>query len=539
MNNNKFYVIFLLFFLPWVGKTQTPLRTAPLTAEQREVFIQNALKLRKDENFTGALMQLDSILQGQPKDAAALLFKGDLLLQNKSFSKAVTTYQALLSLNYEPTITRINLSYALFMAHHPSKALHYAKIAWEGDKINPNAVVNYFNAMLWNIQTKQASDFLQKQNQLLKPDQILVLKARLYTTSGNYKKGILYYDSLNTKFLNKFYRKEYAEVLLGKKQFKASIELMKKDSTLFSPNEYHEFIQKYKGIRRQGVGTEFAYFEDIAKNVRIENAIWWQQGEGHVYTFGLRAGVSSITSFPNQKTNAEFIHLTISERWSKAWTGLSDLHLQRIQPEGTKGFYGLTGKQTIQYQPNDRKMVGLFYSSDILNYTASLLGQNIRSSSFGYVTHLMLNGRNGFYSQGTIGFLSDDNVSNQFFGSLYHLFRTEPTLKAGLNFSALHYKDNSIQYYFSPNRYLSSEVFADYTTPLPALSKFYLQVQAGAGFQKIEKLSWESAFRFQPEIGMRLNHFETAFKYQTSNVASSTGTGYRFNWYTLRLAWRW
>jgi hypothetical protein len=151
----------------------------------------------------------------------------------------------------------------------------------------------------------------------------------------------------------------------------------------------------------------------------------------------------------------------------------------------------------------------------------------------------MFSGKTGFYSQGSAGILSDKNQRFLIFTSLYRLFRTEPTLKAGLNFSALHYKDSSIKTYFSPDKYLNTEVFADYTTALPLLSKFYLQLQAAAGIQKIEKQAWDAAFRMQAEIGFRLQHLESSVKYQTSNVAAGNGTGYKFNWFTLRAAWKW
>jgi tetratricopeptide (TPR) repeat protein len=539
MNYNKFFILCFFFQLTVGLKAQQPLSTQPLSVELREQYIQKAAQLRKDENYAGAIQQLDSILKYNPTDAPILLFKGDLKLQSKMYKNAVETYLLLLPLQYEHTIAQINLSYALFMNHKPAKALYYAKSAWEQNKNNTSAVVNYFNAQLWNIKTKEAGKFLQQQQQLLSPAQLLVLKARLFTTSGNYNKGLQYYDSLVKTYPDKYYTQEYSEVLLGKKEIKKSEEIMKVGKNLFSANEYNVYVQKLNATKLQNAGTEFVYFKDVAKNVRIENLLWWQQNEARVYRFRLSAGTSQITSAQNEKTNAQFAHVTINERWSKAWTGQSDIHLQLIQPSGDKSFTGLTGKQTVQYQPNDRKMFGLSYSADILNFTASLLQKNIRSNSIGYVTHILITGKTGFYSQGSKGFLNDKNQSQQFFGSLYHLFRTEPTLKAGLNFSAVHYKDSSIKNYFSPNRYLSTEVFADYSTALPMLSKFYLQLQAASGLQKIERQKWDPAFRFQSELGFRLKHFESSLKYQTSNVASASGTGYKFNWFTLRLMWKW
>jgi tetratricopeptide (TPR) repeat protein len=519
-------------------KAQTEIAKA-FNSELREAYIQKALSLRKQENYNGAITQLDSILTHQPKDAGALLFKGDLLMQSRQFGKAVENLKKLLPLNYESTITKINLSYALFMSHQPSKALNLARDAWENDEKNPNAVVNYFNALLWNIKTKEASVFLAGHRDLLKPDQVLVLNARLYVTSGNYKKGLLLYDSLSKSYPNKYYYQEYAEVLLGKKELVKSAQIMNNAKSYFSENEFKSYQDKLSSAKMQYIATEFVYFKDVAQNTRIENSIYWQQNEDRIYRFKLAAGNAIIRSLIGEKTTAQFAHLTINERWNKTWSGQTDMHFQVINPEGSENFNGLTGKQTLQYQPNDRRMFGLSFSSEILNFTASLLGKNIRSSNLGYVTHVMIDGKTGFYSQGNVGLLSDHNQNIQFFGSIYHLYRTEPTLKAGINFSALHFKDSSITTYFSPDKYLSTELFADYSTALPQLSKFYLNLQAAAGLQKIEKNDWQSALRLQTELGYRLKHFETSLKYQTSNVASATGTGYSFNWYTFKVLYKW
>jgi tetratricopeptide (TPR) repeat protein len=539
VNNLKNILVFFFSAASVNTAAQNTVTQKELAPAAREQYIQQANQYRSQENYTAAIQQLDSILAANPADAGILLYKGDLQLQGRQFSEAATTYRKLLPLNFEVTVARINLSYALFMNHHPAKALQFAKLAWEKDSSNTNAVVNYFNAMLWNSKTKNASDFLKRRQSLLTTAQVLVLKARLYTTSGDYTHGLHFYDSLVKTYPGKYYAQEYAEVLLGKKETGHAAAVIKNHDSLFSASEYHVLQQKIKAAQLQNAGTEFVYFKDVAKNIRIESSIWWQQREGVKYRFRLSAGVSSITSAASEKTTAQFGHVTVNERWNKTWSGQTDVHLQLIQPTGGKSFSGITGKQTIQYQPNDRRMVGLVYSADILNYTASLLGSNLRSNSLGYVTHILITGKTGLYSQGSWAVLSDNNQCQQFFGSLYHLFRTEPTLKAGANFSAVHYKDNTGKAYFSPDQYFSTEAFLDYSTALPMLSKFYLQLQAAAGMQKIEQQQWDPAYRFQAETGMRLNHFEAALKYQTSNVASNTGTGYKFDWFTLRLMWKW
>ena len=93
-------------------------------------------------------------------------------------------------------------------------------------------------------------------------------------------------------------------------------------------------------------------------------------------------------------------------------------------------------------------MYGLFVNTDILNYTSSILRQNIRSYSLGYMTHIMFDGENGVYSQGSISTISDGNRKYDFFGSLYHLFSTKPLFKMGINISALHFTDDKVTTYF-------------------------------------------------------------------------------------------
>lgn len=534
-------IFFLLYFVFSIFGLNSLAQVTPraISPEAREQSIQRALEWRRQENFSAAVMVLDSVLAFNKTDAPLMLLKGDLMLQSRRFDEAATVYKQLLPLQYETTIARINLSYALFMNHKPAKALEYAQLAWEKDPSNANAVVNYFNALLWNMKTNEASVFLQKQDSLLTIQQQLVLKARLFTTSGNYQEGLKYYDSLVKTYPDKYYVQEYAEVLLGKKEVSQSETAMQTAKQLFSASEYNAYLQKLKASKQQNAGTEFVYFKDVAGNVRIENSVWWQQSEEKRFRLRLSGGLSSVSSPGQQKTTAQFGHISMTERWSRSLSGESDIHLQFIQPGASAGFAAVTGRQTLQYQPNDRRMVGVFYSSEILNFTASLLEKNIRSHNAGYITHLMLNGKTGFFSQGSVGKLTDGNERFSVFGSVYHLLRTEPTLKTGINFSALHYTDQSSKEYFSPNRYMNAEVFGDFSTPLPKFSKFYLQAQAAAGMQQIEKEALEPSFRFQTELGFRLPHLETSVKYQTSNVASNTGTGYSFNWYTFRVLVKW
>ena len=525
----------VLFFTSVLLQAQTQV----ISGEEREQLIQQALRFRAEGNYHAAVVTLDTILAAVGNDAPVLLLRGDLSLQDKNFGEAVLTYRRLLPLHFEATITQINLSYALFMDHQPAKALQYARSAWEQNKSNPNAVINYFNAMLWNVKTRQAARFLTSVDTLLSPSQKLVLQSRLFTTSGDYKQGLRHYDSLATAYPEKQYLLEYAEVLLGKQQIQQSKQVMENSKLYFSDQEYNSYLHKLKANQIQSAGLELSYFQDVAQNTRTDKNIWWQRSATNKYPIRLGIGQSIYLSKEGSQAKTNHAHANLSVKLGEEWKAESDLHLIQVQSANGIRYTALTGQQLIKYQSNDRRMLGVFYSSDVMSFTAELLGKNIKNQSIGYITHLMLNGKTGIYSQGSLGKMSDQNQRLQFFGSFYHVFRTDPTLKGGINFSAMHFKDQIGKGYFAPNQYLNTESFVDYNTSVFASDKFFFQTQAAAGLQKIEENAWDPAFRLQTELSYRRSHFETSLKYQTSNVASNTGTGYKFNWFTLKLVWKW
>jgi tetratricopeptide (TPR) repeat protein len=271
-----------------------------ITPAVRESHLQEALQLRKNEDYPGAIEKLNLVLAEHAQDAPILLLKGDLQLQSKQFAEAANTFKILLPLNFESTIIKINLSYALFMDRDAAQALLYAKSAWQNDSTNVNAIVNYFNAMLWNGKTREASQFVEKYGSELSGDKLLVMKARLYTTSGDYQRGLFHYDTLVKAFPDKYYIQEYAEVLLGKKEIKKASNLINESKELYSVNEHQAIAQKIQVAQWQQVATEFVYFNDIANNLRIENSVEWSQREGRLFRIGARAGIQP-SLLPNKR----------------------------------------------------------------------------------------------------------------------------------------------------------------------------------------------------------------------------------------------
>lgn len=510
-----------------------------LSEAKRQSYISEAQGMRSDENYRGALVFIDSILSTNPSDVQILLLKGDVLMQSNDFNGAVTTLKRLLQLQYHNAVARVNLSYALFKCHKPEKALYQAKEAWLKDTTHQSATVNYFNAMLWNKKTTEAEFFLNSYSQYLDAEQSIVLLARLNMTKGNFNKGLKYYDSLASGTVNRYYILEYAEVLLGKKQYKESMSTMLSHKELYSESEWLVYMDKYQVATAHRAGTELSFFKDIVKNIRQESTVYWQQGGNNKMKFGLRAGTAKFSVDGGDATILSFGQINSRQQWNANWSGETELTVQNIQNEEGLNFQTILGAQSVTYQSHDRRMVSIHYQSEILNYTASLLQDNIRAHNIGIKTNLLLTARSGFYGQGSRAFIADGNRRTQLFGSLYHLFRTEPILKVGWNNSYLHFSDNTITQYFSPKRYMSTELFAEFQLNKPEWKNFFLTTQAALGLQQSEQVGWETGYRFQAEVGFNRKHTDIGLMYRKSNVAFNSGTGYQFNWFTLRLAYKW
>ena len=535
---NQMRLLFTILVLLLICRSVIAQNTAVMSNEAREGFIQKASEFRKNGNYSSAIVTLDSILAINDQDAGILLFKGDLQLQNRQFGHAVATYKKLLPLNFEKTITQINLSYALFMNQKPVKALQFAKAAWQENNTNVNANINYFNALLWNAKTKEAKKFLEK-NQILSAEKVQLLKARLAVASGNYKSGIEMFHNLVKDNPSKEVAQEYIEVLIGKSQNSIADTILAHNNSLFSTQEKHEFDNKVKANKMQMMGSEFIFFQDIGKNQRIENNSYWQQSPDKKVSFRINAGTSKISDILNNSTSVSFAQIAAVTKFNMAFTAHSRINFQTINPSNSKGFFGVNASQLLQYQPNDRRMVAAQYSTEILNYTAGLLASNIRIHQSTLITHLMVSGKSGFYAQNSYGMISDNNKMNQFFGSFYHVLKNKPLLKMGVSMMTMQYKKDEGANYFSPKNYSNAETFFNYRSNVTKTSPWYIDVQAGASLQNINNTGWMPAGRLQTELGVQNKKWDAAIKYQTSTVAGVTGTGYSYNLMSVRIQYKW
>ncbi len=506
--------------------------------EKKYTLLEEASELRNKENYDQALAKLDYILLQHPDDQDVWMLKSDVLLQKKDFGEASKTLEKLDKMNFKNTQVKINWSYALFMSHRPKKALYMAQKAFEQAPKEKSALINFINAQLWNADTDQATKLLHQHRSLLETSDIEILEARIASTSGDFQKASGLYAALAQSTDNPHYVKEAIELLQSKGYFEESQRIIEAQTELLSPNHKASLVAQKRSQNQHKVGIKQDFFQDIGENQQLKTRIFVQQGGTKRLRLGM-ALASEKYSEPISTLKAQRIQLL--GNWKINAVLRSESQLEGLQLKGinTEDDIHIVGLQTLVYQPNDRQMLAWSYEYSLLNFTSSILENQIGVHTLGLKNHSMWSAQWGVYSQASYAFFSDQNQQAKIFASVYHLFRNHPTLKLGWNNSYLHYSQQEGFSYFSPHVFLSSELFAELGWKNPNWKHFFLNAQAAYGLQRIEKQNWESAYRFDIEIGWELKHFDLSTRYQTSNIASANGTGYQYDGLSFQLAYKW
>jgi hypothetical protein len=154
----------------------------------------------------------------------------------------------------------------------------------------------------------------------------------------------------------------------------------------------------------------------------------------------------------------------------------------------------------------------------------------------------------GWFTQYYYTFQSDENTRNLLFTSLYYQILEKPSLKGGVNYQNISFKNQVPTIYFSPSKFNAVELFIDLIKD-EAVAKnkeWFYGLTAATGFQFIEGGDQQSTYRVQAKLGYKFSERSLINIYgMQSNIASAvasanaasftfTELGLRFKWILLR-----
>jgi len=187
-------------------------------------------------------------------------------------------------------------------------------------------------------------------------------------------------------------------------------------------------------------------------------------------------------------------------------------------------------------QPFKLQNLDIGYQREVQNFNADLIEREIVLNHFGLNYNLGTNFNLGWYTQLMHTQQSDANKRNLLFTSLYYNVLRKPTLKIGLNYQYITFKEQLPSIYFSPERYQAAEVFADVRGKLSEKARYMLST--ATGLQKVEVATQTSIFRAEAGLDYQFSKRWSLNAYgKYSNIASATAAGFEFTEVGLKLKW--
>ena len=491
-------------------------------------------------------------------DKETLLNLANLYLISNQIDKAKNTYEIIGENSVNKLISLNGISLAYHLNSDNKTALNYSKKAVEAiDKNTPETLINqtterYIQALIWNKKYSVASAKIKKllNNNKAPKSWMLSLRAMLNIYKSDFKKSLKDYDLILQKDSASF------DGNLGKANaLKASGYYSRAYKSAEKTLQFYEnqkdamnFIKKLDLIFTPFVETKVSYSYDNGNNeansYNVNSEIPFSNKFKILANYNYRKTSNSVSSLKAVSNNLLL--------------GISYQLLNNLTIKGSFGVTSSNSKQnkynqlltdiSINIKPFKLQNLEVGYKRDIQNFNADLLNREIVQNNLILNYSLNTNFNLGWFTQYYYTFQSDENTRNLLFTSLYYNILEKPSMKAGINYQNISFKNQVPTIYFSPSKFNAVEVFIDIIKDETAAKnkEWFYGLTAAIGYQYIEGGDKQSTYRVQGKFGYKLSERAIINLYGTeSNIASAVATagsagftftefGFRFKWLFLK-----
>lgn len=406
----------------------------------------------------------------------------------------------------------------------------------------------YIQALIWNKKYKKANSFISNLIES-KPNEnwLLALRATLNIYKSNFKNSVADYNQILANDSTSF------DGNLGKANAKKALGLY--DDAYHSAKNTLKFYENQKDAINfiSDLNTTFTPFYETKASYSFDN------GNNEAFTFQnalefpLSIKFKVLGNYNYRTTNNS---ITNNKATSNDFSfGLSYQLLSNVTFKGTLGITSAKAESndysqflsdiSLNIKPFKLQTLDVGYKRELQSFNADLLDQQIIMNNLYANYNVSTNFNLGWFTQYFHTWQNDNNNRNLLFTSLYYNILSKPSLKAGLNYQYITFKNQVPTIYFSPEKFNAVEVFInlikDELTTKP--NEWFYELTAATGLQYIENDSSQSTYRVQSKIGYKfskrclVNFFGTR-----SNIASATATGFtyteigvRFKWYLFNI----
>ena len=500
-------------------------------------------------DYKTALKILLKNLQLFNKDIETLQNIANVYLISSDFSKAEATYKTI-GISPQNKLTSLN---SLALVSHlkgknkkaleiSSKAINYISNK-TSESLLQQTKERYAQALIWNRKYKKADILIRKlNNEYPNKNWVLSLRASFNIYKSNFEKSINDYNRILKNDTTSF------DGNLGKAN------ALKASGYFIESYKSAENTLKFYKNQKDAVNFIKKLDKSFTPFVVAESSYSFDNGNNKAYSYKATSEFSLSTKF---KLLGSYNYRTASNSLSglKATSNnvLGGVSYQLLHNIKLKSLIGLASSKTetnnfnqlvadisLLTKPFKLQNLELGYKREIQNFNAALLAENIVQNNYLINYSLNTNFRLGWFTQYYYTTQNDKNTRNLIFTSLYYNILEKPSLKAGVNYQNISFKNQVPTIYFSPSKFNAYEVFFNIIKDenITKKNEWFYELTAASGFQYIENSKKQSTYRIQSKLGYKFSERSILTLYGSkSNIASATAAGFTFTEIGLRFKW--
>ena len=516
---------------------------------KKYMYLGYAYQKQQAQQYDEAERLLKENLTLFDNDKDTLLNLANLYLIANRLQDAKATYD-ILATNPENKITALNgLALVSHLGGKEKDALELSQQSFDSLDTTTEATLaqqtteRYVQALIWNKKYKTANTLIASLIET-KPNEnwVLALRATLNIYKSDFKKSVSDYDQILENDSSSF------DGNLGKANALKALGYY--DDAYTSAENTLTFYDNQKDASNfiKNLNTTFTPFYEGKASYTFDN------GDNEAFAFNNTIEFSFSTKFKlvgsyNYRSTSNSV--TNNEATSNDFSfGLSYQLLPSVTFKGTAGltsakattndYTQLLTDLSLNIKPFKLQTLDIGYKREIQSFNAELLDREIVQNNFYANYNVSTNFNLGWFTQYFYTSQNDANKRNLFFTSLYYNIMSNPSLKAGLNYQYIAFKDQVPSIYFSPEKFNAGEVFVnlikDETITKP--SEWFYELTAATGLQFIENDKQQGTYRIQGKLGYKFSDRCLANLFGTrSNIASATAAGFTFNEIGVRFKW--
>lgn len=517
---------------------------------KKYIYLGYAYQNQQSQNYDQAELLLTKNLELFGEDKETLLNLANLYLIWNKLDFAESTYERL----GEDSDNQLeSLNGLALVSHLNEKDKNALQISEQAYKLLTNqtdskriqqTTERHIQALIWNRKYKQAGNLIDTLiSEQPNENWIFALRATLNVYKSNFKKSLEDYDKILVNDSTSF------DGNLGKANVLKALG--------YYDDAYAAAEQTLNIYDNQKDAINFINQMNINFTPTLDSrtAYTFDNGDNKAYSFNTNVEFPLSTKFKilgNYNYRSTTNSVTKNSATSNDLSlGLSYQLLRNVTFNGTAGLTSAKAESneykqlltdvSLNIKPLKLQTLDMGYKREVQSFNADLLDREIVQNNYYANYNLNTNFNLGWFTQYMYTSQNDGNTRNLLFTSLYYNVLRKPSLKVGLNYQYITFKNQVPTIYFSPDRFNAGEVFLNLIKDenTAKVKEWYYELTAATGVQFIEDNERQTTYRFQGKLGYKFSDRSMLNLYGThSNIASATASGFTFTEIGLRFKWR-